>query len=115
MCVCVCVLHRAESFELVWNTRENPNLSLRKGQDFPSLPFPSFRVWQWNRYEFEYPNIRSSISSFEERNQSFAASVDREEGGRTRVNNAKEEEGAGRYLSAKTESSVSQIFAKRNF
>lgn len=31
------------------------------------------------------------------------------------MNNAKEEEGAGRYLSAKTESSVSQIFAKRNF
>lgn len=112
MCVCACSTElKASNW---FGIRERIRIFL-SAKDKTSLPFPSFRVWQWNRYEFEYPNIRSSISSFEERNQSFAASVDREEGGRTRVNNAKEGEGAGRYLSAKTESSVSQIFAKRNF
>lgn len=80
--------HRAESFELVWNTRENLNLSLRKGQDLPSVPF---RVCQYGTdMEFEYVfGLLSSISpSFEERNQSLGADGEGDGEG-TRVNNAK--------------------------
>lgn len=63
----------AESFELVWNTRENLNLSLRKGQDFPSVPWLATEpIWNSNT------NIPTPLLDLPERNQSLAASAERE-------------------------------------